>query len=293
MALRAPGGLESPLKRRIQGGGLCFLAQNLPYSGVIPGPMQMPFATIRIGAVCAALAGAALVQAAPAAAQQGSPPDARAPAGMAPRPAAPPSRSVKYEDTASRRSFVLDWVGNTALLKFDDSPEVHVLRPSTAQRGDSFLRSDSGQLVLRATELGNVISYIGNKNGAPADMVGAASPLDTPAMSLSLSEQRIETVKALSELAGREVTVFGVGAFSNHGRWAADALMVLTLGVERASKINPEVVESLEAVRLEPTSNPVASYRDGELVLGVNPAAGYAGRPSSEAIARAMTEKPK
>ncbi len=254
--------------------------------------MVKPFPTLRRGVVCAALACAAAAPAfvAPAAAQQ-TPPDARA--GAAPRIAAAPSRSVKYEDTASRRSFVLDWVGNTALLKFDDSPEVHVLRPSTAQRGDSFLRSDSGQVVLRATELGNVISYIGNKNGAPADMVGAASPLDTPAMSLTLSEQRVETVKSLSRLAGREVTVFGVGAFSNHGRWAADALMVLTLGVERASKINPDVVASLEAVRLEPTTNPVASYRDGELVLGVNPEAGYAGRPSSDAIARALTEKPK
>jgi hypothetical protein len=188
---------------------------------------------------------------------------------------------------------VLDWSGDKALLKFDDSPEVHVLRPSTAQRGDSFLKTDSGQVVLRATELGNVISYIGNKNGAPADMVGAASPLNTPALSVSLAEQRTATARALSELAGHEVTVFGAGAFSNHAPWAADALMVVTLGVQRAEKLSPGVASKLEAVRLEPTSAAAAFFADGELVLGVNPAAGFAGRPSSDAIARAMTDRPK
>ncbi|MDZ4761362.1 MAG: DUF4908 domain-containing protein [Alphaproteobacteria bacterium] len=200
-----------------------------------------------------------------------------------------PPGSAKYEDTASQRSFVLDRSTGDALMKFDDSPEVYALRATTAQRGDAFLRSDAGELVLRVTELGNVISYLGDKDGAPADIAGAAAPLDAPAMPSSLTERVREAATRLARLAGHEVTIFGTGAFADDEAWAADALMVTVFGVERANGLAGKAAAKLKAVRLVRAPAPMATFADGELVLSVNPSEGYAGRPSSEAIASVLT----
>lgn len=197
--------------------------------------------------------------------------------------------AAKYEDTVSQRSFVLDRSGDEPLIKFEDSPEVYALRSTTAQRGDAFLRSDAGELILRVTELGNVISYLGNKDGAPADISGAAAPLDAPAMPASLTDRVKEAASRLSEMVGRDVTIFGAGAFARHEAWASDALMVAVLGMERAVKASPVDARRLTAVRLLRASQPRAVFAEGELVLELSPEEGYAGRPSSEAIADAMT----
>lgn len=211
-------------------------------------------------------------------------PDAAA-QGFAPvRRSAP--KSTRYEDTATQRKFVLDQTGEDVLMKFEDDPEVMALQSTTAQRGDAFLRSDSGELMLRVTELGNVISYVGNKDGAPAAVAAAASPLDAPAMTESLTESVEELRERLTALAGHDVTVFGTGAFAQDERWAFDALIVTRIGVERSG----DAVRDLRSVRMVRMDEPTVTFADGELVLGVDPAEGYAGRPSSEAIAQAMSE---
>lgn len=195
---------------------------------------------------------------------------------------------VMYEDTATRRRFVLDRSGAEPLLKFDDDPEVFALRSTTAQRGDDFLRSDAGRLVLRVTELGNVIAFFGDSNGAPAATTGSAAPLDRPPLATSLSDKVKAASRDLGTLAGHEVTVFGAGEFAGAEAWAADALLVAVLGVERAKGLEAGSGDKLRALRLTRAAAPAADFKDGELVLSVNPAEGYAGRPSSEAIALAL-----
>lgn len=192
--------------------------------------------------------------------------------------------SARYEDTATQRVFVLDRSGGRVLMKFEDSPEVYVLRATTAQRGDTFLRTADGRLMLRVTELGNVISYFGNADGAPAAVAAVTSPLDAPAVPEDLAEQVAQAVERLSALAGHEVTVFGAGAFAREEHWASDALMMMQIGVERSGA----AASRLTAVRIVRTDTPQATFQDGELVIGVDPAKGYAGRPSSDAVARAM-----
>lgn len=199
--------------------------------------------------------------------------------------------AAKYEDSVSQRSFVLDRSGDETLMKFDDSPEVYALRATTAQRGDDFLRNDAGELMLRVTEQGNVIAYVGAKTGAPADIAGAAAPLNAPAMSGSLTQSVKDAAESLSKIAGHDVTIFGAGEFASDEEWAADALTMTVLGVERANGLAHTAAQGLKAVRLDRAGAATATYKDGELVLGVNPDAGYAGRPSSEAIANAITAK--
>ncbi len=233
-------------------------------------------------------------------AQQAGPRSAPAPAPppigftASPSRASSPPPAAKYEDSVSQRSFVLDRSGVGPLLKFDDSPEVFALRATSAQRGDDFLRNDAGDLMLRVTEAGNVIAYLGAKTGAPADIAGIAAPLDAPAMTGSLTQRVKVAAGNLGKMAGHDVTIFGTAAFGADEEWAADALMMTVMGVERADKAAHGAVQGLKSVRLVKSATPTTTFRDGELLLGVNPLAGYAGRPSSEAVAKAIAvEKPR
>jgi hypothetical protein len=165
---------------------------------------------------------------------------------------------------------------------------VFALRATTAQRGDNFLRNDAGDLMLRVTEAGNVIAYVGAKTGAPADIAGVAAPLDAPAMTGSLTQRVKEAAADLGKMAGHDVTIFGTAAFGSDEEWAADALMMTVMGVERADKASHGAVQGLKSVRLVKSATPTTTFHDGELLLGVNPLEGYAGRPSSEAVAKAI-----
>lgn len=246
---------------------------------------------VRLTASLAAVGALSVMAASPAFAQQPpSPPMSIGPMGP---PGASgvgaarnrPSSVARYEDAASQRSFVVDRSGDKTLMRVEDSPEVLALRSTTAQRGDAFLRSDTGQLMLRVTEQGNVISYLWDKDGAPADMAGAAAPLNLAPISATLNERRKETAETLRRFTGADVTIFGTGEFAGYEAWTADVLTVLELGVVRASEMSADSVRKVKAVRLARASTPIVSLEDGELVLGVNPQAGFAGRPSSDAVA--------
>jgi hypothetical protein len=202
---------------------------------------------------------------------------------------APSPGATRYTDMASDRSFVIEERGRGALMQFEGSKEVIPLQAVPAPRGDTVLKSDSGQVVLRKTEAGNMVSFIGNKDGAPADFVARVAPLNAPAMPASLDELRKQSAARLSRIAGHEVTIFGTAEFANNEEWAADALTNVEIGVERANGPAGRVASKLLAVRLVPAKAPSVTFKDGELVLGVNPGQGYAGRPSSDAISTALT----
>jgi hypothetical protein len=235
-------------------------------------------------AACAAVAAIVLGFAAPAIAQQ--PPPSTAAAARA---AAPTASATRYTDMASDQSFVLEERGRSALLQLEGTGEVIPLQAVPAQRGDTFLKTQSGQPLLRKTEAGNMVSYIGNKNGAPADIAGLAAPLNAPPMPASLNELRVGAAASLSKMAGHDVTIFGTAEFADHEQWAADALNNVEIGVERANGLAGRVASKLNAVRLVRAKAPSVSFQDGELVLGINPEQGYLGRVSSDAISNVLT----
>ncbi len=234
-------------------------------------------------AALGAVAALALGLTAPAFAQQ--PPPAAAPRAAAPSDAG----ATRYTDLVTDQSFVLEERGRTALLRLEGTGEVLPLQAVPAQRGDVFLQTESGQNVLRKTEAGNMVSFIGNKNGAPADVAGPAAALNPPPMPASLNELRIQSAAKLSKLAGHDVTIFGTAEFGDHEEWAADALNNVEIGVERANGLAGRVAAKLSAVRLVRAKAPSVSFKDGELVLGVNPEQGYFGRVTSDAVSNALT----
>jgi hypothetical protein len=285
--------LPAPLNERIVTDGERLSDKNPPQSAcVLAGMTMKEFHVPRGMTALVAATAIAFGFVLPATAQQApphapQPPPAPVMSYAKSRPAAPPG-VARYEDLATQRSFTLDLSGEDALMKFDDSPEVYALRATTAQRGDTFLRSDAGELMLRVTEQDNVISYLGDKDGAPADIAGAAPPLASPPMTVSFTQGLKDSAQRLSRLAGHDVTIFGTAEFASSEDWIADALMVMVFGVERANSVAPKSAEKLQGVRILRAKSPQAVFKDGQLLLGVNPAEGYAGRPSSEAIANAM-----
>jgi hypothetical protein len=288
--------LFASLKGRIVAAGERVSDKESPQSPGLMAGMAMKEFHVPAGGSLAVLA-LALGFASAANAQQAAPrsaPAPTAPLGFTASRASAPPPAAKYEDSVSQRSFVLDRSGDGPLLKFDDSPEVYALRATSAQRGDDFLRNDAGDLMLRVTEAGNVIAYVGAKTGAPADIAGVAAPLDAPAMTGSLTQRVKEAAANLGKMAGHDVTIFGTGAFGNDEEWASDALMMTVMGVQRADKSAHGAVQGLKSVRLVKSTMPTTTFHDGELLLGVNPLEGYAGRPSSEAVAKAIAvEKPR
>jgi hypothetical protein len=192
-----------------------------------------------------------------------------------------------YEDAASQR-FTFEQRGNRGILKSEDSQEVMALRAEQAQRGDTYWKDDTGKTVLKESEQGSVTSFIDSDNGSPASFV-AYGPTVGPPLG-SLEPKRKEVAAQLTKMAGHEVTVFGTQAFENNEAWAVEALDNVLRGAQEANGPAGRVVTKLNAVRLELAKSANVSFKDGELVLNVNPADGYAGRPSSDAIAKALTQ---
>lgn len=200
---------------------------------------------------------------------------------------APRHPSAHYSDAGTGRGFTLDRTGPQPLLKYDDSDEVYALSVSNAPRGDEFLKNDVGRIVLKVTELGNVILFMpGDKHGSPAGLDGQTEPLSLPTGSAGDAEQgRSSPAQAESAVAGVMITI--EDELAQYDNWAQDALGNAMRGVRRAGvKISAPLAE----IRLSFEKAPSARYADGVLDIGVAPHQGYAGRPSSEAVARAMSK---
>lgn len=199
------------------------------------------------------------------------------------------SSANRYEDASSDRSFLFQQKGKEAIVKFEDTNEVMVLQAVPAQRGDTFLRNDNGQVLFRLTEQGNLVSYVDNKSGAPVALLGPiGAPLSVPPLAKSLNELRASTAGRLTKLAGHDVTVFGVAEVAASESWTTDFLSDVVTGVEKASGFAGRGTANLIEVRLVKAAAPLAAFKDGSLVLSVNPGAGEAGRPSVESITTAL-----
>ena len=199
----------------------------------------------------------------------------------------------RYADLGSgpsaTKSFVLEQRGSVVLLQQEGSKEILSLMPVPGQRGDTFFMDYTGRTVLKVTKAGNVVSYLHNAAGAPADPLGRVPPLTAPAMTASLDAMRSNAVTELSRLAGHDVTVWGTQAFSNNEAWAADALSIIVLGVKNANGQAGKAASQVEKVTLRRAKAPKATLKDGELLIDVNPDDAWAGRVTPEDVTKVLT----
>jgi hypothetical protein len=264
--LRAQRALSLLLNGRIVVRGAALSNKELPQSSCLLAGMNMK--EFRVLAALAAAMSGSLIGAGSASAQ------------AAERSAAPSAN--RYEDASSDRSFLFQQKGKEAIVKFEDTNEVMVLQAVPAQRGDTFLRNDNGQVLFKLTEQGNLVSYVDSKMGAPVALLGPiGAPLSVPPLTKSLNALRASTAGRLTKLAGHDVTIFGVAEVSNSEAWTSDFLANIVAGVEKSGRGTASLIE----VRLVRAAQPSTTFKDGSLVLGVNPAGGDGGRPSAESIA--------
>lgn len=192
-------------------------------------------------------------------------------------------------DAKTTKSFVLEQRGSVVLLQQEGSKEILSLMPVPGQRGDTFFMDYTGRALLKVTKAGNVISYLHNPAGAPADPAGRVPPLSSPAMTASLDTMRSNAVRELTKLAGHDVTIWGTQAFANNEAWAADALSILVLGVKNANGHAGKVASSIEKVTLRKAKAPKVAFKGGELTIEINPDDAWAGRVTPEDISKVLT----
>lgn len=193
----------------------------------------------------------------------------------------------RYQTPDGRVRFVLDRSGaRVALVRFEGSDEVHVLRAVPGPRGDEFFKTDTGDVLLRVTALGGVIVYTDAlRTGAPATLAGRAGPMPPPPPLPQASFQaRMAALQRETARRGRPVTFVAPSNMQGPASGVvADAAARAAEGISqhRAATVVRRVV-------IRYGRQPGAVVVNDQLFVVVTPELGYAGRPSAAAIQQAL-----
>jgi hypothetical protein len=205
------------------------------------------------------------------------------------RRAAPPPVARYVAETGS--SFVFDRSSNHGLLKFEDSPEVWVLDPSIAPRGDIIYKNDLGEPMLRVTRLGGVTLFTPEQPmGAAVALSGESIPLSLTMISPIEMIRRIRIAAARSSRAAQRQIDIEFKADSDSAALIADAAMVFSDAVVRiAQRVDGhKLLSGFGKISIAPAKKPSVKLEKTVLEIRVAPQMGLAGRPSSERIAYAV-----
>lgn len=180
-------------------------------------------------------------------------------------------------------SFTLDRSGPLPLLRFEGQGEILALRSTAGPRGDEFLKTDTGLLVLRVSALGGMTVYPrADSPGLAVSTLGDGKTLSAPpappgGLAVRLSQLSAETSRTL----GRSVTFEAQSFPPAISAVAADAAGQAAEALMRSE--NAQV----SRVIIIPGAAPDVSRQAGVLRVTVAPPLGYAGRPSVAALAAA------
>lgn len=186
------------------------------------------------------------------------------------------------------RVFTLDRTQSTPMLKFEDSPEVWVLLPSPAPRGDVIYKDELGEPVLRATRLGGLTLFSDERpNGEAVSLAGGGFPLRLAPLSPGALGERLLQASYRSGRVARRTIVFEAQRVTPAGSaLVGDAALVTSLAFVRMAERRGgrTVLGQFNIVRFEEGKKPSVSLKDGVLRIVVAPEQGLAGRPSSKRI---------
>jgi hypothetical protein len=202
-----------------------------------------------------------------------------------------PSSPVARYVVGAGEVFILDRSSEEPLLKFEDSPEIWVLEPGPAPRGDIIYRNDLGEPVLRATRLGGLTLFSSREpEGTPAALVGEADDLQ-PAPEMApgvLLQKMIQASVRASRAAQHLITFDAPNVTPRSAPVFADAAMVAAEAVVRLSHRadGKGFVSHLEKIVFLPGHAPDATFNGTVMQVTVTAGRGLAGRPSSARLAR-------
>lgn len=206
---------------------------------------------------------------------------------------APPPPVARYvAETGS--SFVFDRTTNQGLLRFEGSPEVWVLEPQAAPRGDVIYRNDLGQPVLRVTRLGGVTLFTDQApDGAAVALSGESSPLRLAVISPNELIRRIRIAATRASRAAERPINIDFSADNDSAPLVADAAMVLSDAIVRmAQRVDgKKLLNNFGKISIRPGKKPSVKIDKKVLEIRVTPEMGLAGRPSSDRIVHAVRER--
>jgi hypothetical protein len=205
----------------------------------------------------------------------------------------------RYADDDGDAAFVLDRSAPLVLMRFDDSPEIWVLTPQPAARGDVVFRNDAGEIVLRMTRFGGMTLFTGaHPGGAAAALVGEAPALRPIAiLTPNALLQRLAQASAHASRAAQRLVVFDAPDVTPQtASVVADAATVAAEAIETLVR-DPggrALVAKISRVALVPGRRAEAVLDQGVLKIvivpqpGVGTPAELTCRPSSRRIAVAL-----
>ena len=194
--------------------------------------------------------------------------------------------------------FVFDRSSGAALLKFEGSPEIWVLQPSPAPRGDIIYRNDLGEPVLRATRLGGLTLFSANTpGGEAAAMVGEADDLQPPPFlapgavfqrMLQSSARASRAAQHLIRFDAPEVTPESAPLFVDAAAAASEAVVVLSRRDDGRAFLRRLIKMQFQpAAKPGATVTPAGDGAHANMQIFLDISEGESGRPSSEWLVRA------
>jgi hypothetical protein len=214
--------------------------------------------------------------------------------------AKPPPVGLYRDDADGDPAFVLDRSSSVLLLRFQDSPEIWLLTPHPAPRGDIIYRNDVGEPMLRATRLGGLTLFTPDQpDGLPAALVGEAQPLrlapvpSEVAFLLRVTQARIHASRAVQRgitFDFHDVTIESVPVIADAANVTAEAVVTIARRVD-----GRRILAKLVRVSFSPGRKPTVTMANGVLEIVVTAKADslvavIAGRPSSRRIELALMQ---
>ncbi len=197
------------------------------------------------------------------------------------------------------QSFVLDRAsGAQALLKFDDDPEVWALDASPGPGGATIYRNDAGTMVLRITKLGGLTLFTAQEpEGMPVSMLGEADTLGMSSSSVvqpSALLQRMIQASARASRAAQHLVAFDAPAVTPQSSALVSDAVVVTVDalarLSRRSEARP-FLSRLDKVSFIVGPRPDVVIAGPVMTVTVTPGKGFAGRPSSDRLAKAALRR--
>jgi len=195
--------------------------------------------------------------------------------------------AVWYERADRRGRFVLDRSSSPALLWQDGANEVYAVYVNRASGGGEVLLTDTDRAMLRLSNLGGATFFPPDApDGVIVEPIGPAHTLVAPPVN-SQELQRIarELADSVTRINRNQVTVEVPSLGPSDNAYLADTLRLAQIGIDEASRRS---VRGLETIRVVSGSRADARYSGGTLELTIAAGRGYAGRPSSDFIRRAI-----
>lgn len=209
-------------------------------------------------------------------------------------PAAPP---IGRYSAGDGQTFVLEQRGSEALMRFDGSDEIWVLRPDAGPRGDLIWRNDVGRSVLIASRLGGMTVFTAAQpGGATVQFTSPAEALQSqPVNAEGLLQRLVVSSVRASRSVGHLIRFEGpMDVRAGEEAVLADAAALASFAIQRVASaaMGPvrAVVLRLSRVRVSRGRSPNAAVIADVMEVTVVPDRGPAGRPSSEKIIQAIRQ---